>query len=63
VVIHVGVTRQADARGGVHVWVVELGGGGSYSRDEIQTVTLRLGAPVDASGRPVRVARPLAEKP
>jgi len=63
IVIHVGVTRQADAKGGVHIWVVELGAGGSYSSDEVQTVTLRLGAPVDGLGRPVRVSKPLSEKP
>ncbi len=57
VVVHVGVTRQGNANGGVHIWVVELGGGGSYSKDEIHTVTLGPVADEEES------ARTLTEKP
>ena len=44
---HVAVTKTGEGRAGVKFWVVELGGSGSYAREEIQTVTVTLGAPVD----------------
>jgi len=43
---HIGVTRARDAKGEVKFWVVEMGGGGSFAREEIQTVRVTLGAPV-----------------
>jgi len=60
---HVGVTRAAEGKAGLRFWVVELGGGGSYSEQAIQTVTINLGAPVDDSGRPIQVASARYEKP
>ncbi len=54
---HVGVTKVGEGRGGVRFYVVELGGSGSYSREEIQTVTVTLGAPVDRNGEPVKIYR------
>ena len=36
---HVGVTKTGEGKAGVRFYVVELGGSGSYAREEIQTVT------------------------
>jgi NTP-dependent ternary system trypsin peptidase co-occuring protein len=60
---HVGVTKAGEGRAGVRFWVVELGGSGSYAREEIQTVTVTLGAPVDQNGDPVKIYRASAQKP
>lgn len=60
---HVAVTRTGEGRAGVKFWVVELGGSGSYAREEIQTVTVTLGAPVNQSGDPVKIYRGSAQKP
>jgi Trypsin-co-occurring domain 2 len=60
---HVGVTKTGDGRAGVKFWVVELGAGTSYAREEIQTVTVTLGAPVDRDGEPIKVYRGSAQKP
>ena len=53
---HVIVTRTAAAGGGVEFHVVEPGGSGHYAREDIQTVMVTLGAPVDRTGRPVKIA-------
>ena len=63
---HVGVTKSAEGKGGVNFWVVELGGGGSYTTESIQKVSLSL-EPVLAGGGRVRIAKgtdasPLAEE-
>ena len=60
---HVGVTKAGEGKAGVRFYVVELGGSGSYAREEIQTVTVTLGAPVDDNGDPVKVYRGLAQMP
>lgn len=60
---HVGVTKAGEGRGGVKFYVVELGGSGSYAREEIQTVTVTLGAPVDHNGDPVKIYRGSAQMP
>jgi hypothetical protein len=54
---HVAVTKTGEGRGGVRFWVVELGGSASYAREEIQTVTVTLGAPVDQNGELVKIYR------
>ena len=54
---HVGVTKAGEGRAGVKFYVVELGGSGKYAREEIQTVTVTLGAPVDHHGDPVKIYR------
>jgi len=59
---HVGVTKAGEGKAGVRFYVVELGGSGSYAREEIQTVTVTLGAPVDQNGEPVKIYRGSAEK-
>jgi hypothetical protein len=60
---HVAVTKTGEGRAGVRFWVVELGGGGSYAKEEIQTVTVTLGAPVDRKGIPVKIDREFDQKP
>ena len=60
---HVAVTRTGEGRAGVRFYVVELGGAGSYAREEIQTVTVTLGAPVDRAGEVVKVTRQARQKP
>jgi hypothetical protein len=60
---HVGVTKAGEGRGGVRFYVVELGGSGSYAKEEIQTVTVTLGAPVDQNGDPVKIYRGSTQKP
>ncbi len=59
----VGVTWDAEAKGGVKFWVLELGASGSYANESVQKVTLNLEAPVDAEGNTVKVARHSREKP
>lgn len=59
----VGVTWDAEAKGGVKFWVLELGASGSYTNESVQKVTLNLEAPLDAEGRPVKVTRHLQQKP
>ena len=60
---HVGVTRTGEGSAGVKFWVVELGGAGGYAREEVQTVTVTLGSPVDQNGDPVKIYRGSARKP
>ena len=60
---HVAVTKTGEGKAGVKFWVVELGGAGSYAREEIQTVTVTLGAPVDPNGAPIKIYRGSARKP
>ena len=60
---HVGVTKTGEGKAGVKFYVVELGGSGSYAREEIQTVTVTLGAPVDHNGDPVKIYRGSAQRP
>jgi hypothetical protein len=60
---HVAVTKTGEGKAGVKFYVVELGGSGSYAREEIQTVTVTLGSPVDQHGNVVKVYRRSAEKP
>ncbi|MEU9842486.1 trypco2 family protein [Actinomadura sp. NPDC048032] len=51
----VGLTRRAGGRAGFKVPFLEAGGDGSIAKETVHTVTVVLGAPADASGRPVRV--------
>ena len=59
----VGVTWDAEAKGGVKFWVLELGASGGYANESVQKVTLNLEAPVDDEGRAVKVTRHSQEKP
>ena len=60
---HVGVTRSGEGNAGVRFWVVELGAAGSYAREDLQTVRITLGAPVDGHGDTVKIYREAAEEP
>ncbi|MEV7122614.1 trypco2 family protein [Kitasatospora griseola] len=60
----VAVTVDSQAGGKAKFWVLELGADAGYSRETVQTVTLKLGAPVQADGESVLVTSPpSAEKP
>jgi hypothetical protein len=52
-------TREANAKAGFKVPIVEveLGGGGSRERGTGQKVTVVFGGPVDREGKPVKVAQ------
>jgi hypothetical protein len=58
----VGVTRSAEASGGVKFWVFELGGKGSQAREAVQRVTLSL-QPTLSSGGSVKIAKGTNENP
>ncbi len=51
-------TKGVDGKAGFRVPVidVELGGGANWQRENMQTVTIEFGSPVDREGRPVKVA-------
>ncbi|WP_432923026.1 trypco2 family protein [Microbispora sp. CA-135349] len=59
----VGVTRAADGKAGVRLWVIEFGSGGSVSRQDVQKITVTLEPPVDHDGMPVKVHRSSGLKP
>ncbi len=59
----IGVTREAEGKAGLKVWVLELGGGGSYTRESVQKITVSLEPPVTADGQRVKVHRDLDRKP
>ncbi|MFI9809426.1 trypco2 family protein [Streptomyces sp. NPDC052301] len=59
----VGVTRTDNGRAGLKLWVLELGGDKGRSRQELQTVTVTLEAPVDDHGAPVKVFHTSESKP
>ncbi|WP_239335260.1 trypco2 family protein [Frankia sp. CiP3] len=60
---HVAVKKESTAKAGVKVWVVEAGGSGSLSREEIHTVTVTLGVPVDRHGEPMKITQGSPKKP
>ncbi|GAA1613595.1 hypothetical protein GCM10009733_007130 [Nonomuraea maheshkhaliensis] len=59
----VGVTREKSGSGGLKVWVVEFEGGAGVTREDVHTVTVTFGSPVDQDGEPVKVRRRRREKP
>jgi hypothetical protein len=59
----VGVTRSAEAKGGVRFWVLELGASAGVASESVQKVTIVLEPPVDADGRPIKVGAAGEEKP
>jgi hypothetical protein len=61
--VSVGITREAAGRGRAKFWVLELGGDGTYRREEIQRMLITLEAPTDRTGRPVHVTRDSFVKP
>jgi Trypsin-co-occurring domain 2 len=58
----VAVTREREGRGGLQIWVVELGGAGKRADASTQKVTLTL-TPLDEEGRPLTVSDRLRETP
>lgn len=60
---HVAVKKEAKADAKVKFWVVEAGAAAGLSREEVHTVTVTLGAPTDAAGRPLRIAKGLDVAP
>jgi hypothetical protein len=58
-------TKSADGKAGFKVPIVEveLGGGGGWSRESTQKVTVEFGSPVDEDGNPIKVARHSGAKP
>jgi hypothetical protein len=59
----VGITKSADAKAGVRVWVVELGAEGAIAKESLQRIRVTLEAPVDENGNPVMVGRNLQQRP
>jgi Trypsin-co-occurring domain 2 len=59
---NVGVKKSKEGKAGIRFWVVELGGGGAYASESIQTVKLSL-QPSTASGGRVRITRGTDESP
>jgi hypothetical protein len=60
---HVGVTKSSGGSAGVNFWVIELDAEGSYASETVQKVIVKLQAPVDKTGAPVKVSRSLPQKP
>jgi Trypsin-co-occurring domain 2 len=60
-----GLTTTKEGKAGFKVPFVgaELGGSAGREREALQTITLVLGAPVDATGTPVMVTEASDEKP
>ncbi|MFE7189502.1 trypco2 family protein [Kitasatospora sp. NPDC057541] len=54
--LQVGVTKEGGANGGIKLHVLSLGASGKYAKESVQTVKLSLGAPVTATGEPVKVS-------
>jgi hypothetical protein len=59
----VGVTKDVNAKGGVNFHIFELGVGGDYSKESVQTVTIHLEAPVDDRGERVKIGEELPGEP
>ena len=59
----VGLTKTGEGRAGIRFWVFELGSSVQYARETVQTVTVVLGTPVDADGRPIKILSESAMKP
>lgn len=59
----VGITKSGGGKASVNVWVIELGGEGNYASETIQKIKIKLQAPVDKTGAPVKVSRNLQQKP
>lgn len=63
--LKVGLTKTREGKAGFKVPFVgaELGGSGGSHHEELQTITVVLGSPVDASGAPIKVAQASEQKP
>lgn len=61
--LQVGVTKSADGKAGVKLWVVDLGGGAAFSHQALQKVTVNLDPPVDRHGQRIQVGHGVDERP
>jgi hypothetical protein len=61
--LQVGVTRAAEAHGGVRFWVLDVGAQRGVNSQTLQTVRLNLGAPVGPDQQPIRVDRATPYRP
>jgi Trypsin-co-occurring domain 2 len=61
--VQVGVTDEGSGSGGAKFWVLQLGAELTHSRETIQTVTIRIGSPVDRRGRTIDISRNLDGEP
>jgi hypothetical protein len=59
----VGITKSADVKAGVRVWVVELGADGAIAKESVQRIRVTLQAPVDENGNPVMVGQNMQRRP
>jgi hypothetical protein len=59
----VGLTKTDDVHGGLKLWVLELGASREYARESVQTISIVLGPPVDATGNPIKVSAASEEIP
>ncbi len=59
----VGVTWDAETKGKVKFWVLELGASGKYANESVQKVTLNLEAPVNTEGNIVKVTEHSRQRP
>lgn len=60
---HVGLRKEGRADAKLKAWVVEAGGSGALSREEIHKVTVTLGALVNRFGETVKIAESFDDKP
>ncbi|MFB7248998.1 trypco2 family protein [Streptomyces populi] len=61
--LQVGVSRSADGKAGLKLYVFELAAGAAVSHQAVQKVIVNLEPPVDREGRRIRVAHELDERP
>jgi hypothetical protein len=59
----VGVTKAAEAQGGIRFWVLELGAAAGVASESVQRVSIVLEPPVDRFGQPIKVTSGELEKP
>jgi hypothetical protein len=59
----IGVTRDFSGGGKLRFWVVELSASGGYEAETIHKIKLRLDAPIDAYGDPIKIRRRLRSNP
>lgn len=59
----VAVTRDVHGDGKIKFWVMEVGAGTSYQTGSMHKVSLKLGTPVDQTGKPLDIGRRSTQKP
>ena len=58
-------TRTAEGKAGFRVPIVnaEVGGSGGWGHENMQTVTVVFGSPLDSEGRPAKIAHAIKSLP